>query len=622
MAVAQSVIDPLPRPSRAAGARGALALILLCAISYLPGIFSLPPVDRDESRFAQASKQMLRSDDLKGWAVPMVGETPRLNKPPLIYWLQAGSAALMGDRALRDHPATGGIGAYRLPSALCGCLAALATWRLGLSMFGRRHARAAWLAGAMLASCFIVTWDAHQARADQLLLAVTTAAMWALWACWKSTLATAAGTKPSIPVRSVLTFWLLIGLGVMSKGPITPMVALLASVGVSAVTGRWRWLLSMRPWIGVPLALVCIVPWVFLVGREVGWEAYLSIIQDEVLGRSVSPSEGHWGPPGYHVVLLPLMFWPGSMLTAAGIALAWMRVRRQVVSVVAAGPTGSPPRGIRAWLDRFHNDHPAEVFLLVWLIPGWLVFEFISTKLPHYPMPLYPALALLSARSVMLASSSTEAAGALGLHKPAPKIGLALWWVIGIAVAVAAPIGLTRFGGLRASGGTMMLTGALTGAACGALLVAGLGLRRGHYLRAQCSGLLAMCIASIVNFGIILPRLHAPWISPRLAEIIRRADPESALPIAAIGYHEDSLKFLTDGRMVRLGHPKLAEWISGHPRAIIVLPTNLVDQAEAALGHAYEELGRTSGFRYSKGDWVDVTVLRVEPSDGYDSNPG
>src|SRR4051812_21387330 len=67
-------------------------LVALCLAVYLPGFFAIPVVDRDEARFAQASRQMLESGD---YVVPRVQGTPRLNKPPLIYWLQATAARVL-----------------------------------------------------------------------------------------------------------------------------------------------------------------------------------------------------------------------------------------------------------------------------------------------------------------------------------------------------------------------------------------------------------------------------------------------------------------------------------------------------------------------------------------------
>ncbi|MGO9543748.1 MAG: ArnT family glycosyltransferase, partial [Rhodomicrobium sp.] len=65
-----------------------LALIVLCGALYLPGIASLPPTDRDEARFAQASKQMLET----GNYVDIRFQTEaRYKKPIGIYWLQSAA---------------------------------------------------------------------------------------------------------------------------------------------------------------------------------------------------------------------------------------------------------------------------------------------------------------------------------------------------------------------------------------------------------------------------------------------------------------------------------------------------------------------------------------------------
>src|SRR5690348_4119435 len=77
------------RASARSWRRGGVGLIILCLLVYIPGLWTIPPVDRDESRFAQASRQMLESGTLEGWVVPKVQDRPRLNKPPLIYWAQA-----------------------------------------------------------------------------------------------------------------------------------------------------------------------------------------------------------------------------------------------------------------------------------------------------------------------------------------------------------------------------------------------------------------------------------------------------------------------------------------------------------------------------------------------------
>lgn len=144
--------------------------MVICLTVYLPGLASIPPIDRDESRFAQASRQMFESralppaeqdDDLHsgGLTIPRVQDRDRLSKPPLIYWLQAaGAAAFTGGDPGRDA-----IWMYRVPSLVAAMLTVLATWRIGVSMF---DPRAAWLGAAMLGVSPVFVWEAHQARAD------------------------------------------------------------------------------------------------------------------------------------------------------------------------------------------------------------------------------------------------------------------------------------------------------------------------------------------------------------------------------------------------------------------------------------------------------------------------
>src|SRR3954468_11571450 len=88
-------------------ARPLAVLLLICTAAWLPGFFTLPPLDRDESRFAQATKQMLETQD---FVDIRLGDAARYEKPIGIYWLQAASTAIL-DGGSRDH-----IWTYRVPS--------------------------------------------------------------------------------------------------------------------------------------------------------------------------------------------------------------------------------------------------------------------------------------------------------------------------------------------------------------------------------------------------------------------------------------------------------------------------------------------------------------------------
>src|SRR5215831_8054655 len=104
------------------GIRPHALLYLLCLILYAPGLAAIPPLDRDEARFAQATRQMLQTGDF----VRIRFQDEARNKKPIgIYWLQAASVAAL------SSPESAAIWPYRVPSALAATIAALLTFVLG-----------------------------------------------------------------------------------------------------------------------------------------------------------------------------------------------------------------------------------------------------------------------------------------------------------------------------------------------------------------------------------------------------------------------------------------------------------------------------------------------------------
>src|SRR5579872_3233488 len=123
--------------------RAVLILIALAALSFLPGFFQIPPVDRDEARFAQATKQMVESGN---YVDIRFQDEVRYKKPVGIYWLQA--AVVKTADALGMPGAHTTIWLYRIPSLLGATGAVLLTYWCALA-FGSR--RTAYIAGLMLA---------------------------------------------------------------------------------------------------------------------------------------------------------------------------------------------------------------------------------------------------------------------------------------------------------------------------------------------------------------------------------------------------------------------------------------------------------------------------------------
>jgi len=574
--------------------------VALCLTVYLPGITRIPPVDRDESRFAQASRQMFesralppaeREDELHegGLAIPRVQGRDRLNKPPLIYWLQAASAAaLTGGEPGRDA-----IWMYRVPSFIAAMVTVLATWRLGVSMF---DPRAAWLGAALLAVCPVFVWEAHQARADHVMVACTALSMWGLWRTWReSTRSTEPGATSLLhSVIRTLFLWLPLALGILTKGPITPLVVGLAAIALSLVSRRWRWLRATRPLLGFLVVGLVVVPWLLAVASHVGLEHYWSVVYDEVFVRAGSAKEGHWGPPGYHLVLLIVLFWPGSLLTAAAFRRALRRGLR-VDDTNVARPH-SPLR--RAWraITNARPARPAECFLIAWIVPAWIVFELSLTKLPHYTMPLYPAIALLTGRGVLAAAS-----GSLVLPR-SQRLGTALWIGLSALLAVGSPIGLFALG-VRHSPWILALGVPWLASLVALAVFARRAFAPDRVLATQLAGVIAAAALWAFTFQALLPGAKRLFLTELLAERLAEIDPEGARPLAAVGYHEDSLVFRSRATVLLIDEQQQGEYWRTHPEGLLIVPKERVLRSHVVLAEV-------EGFNYSKGRWRALAIVR------------
>src|SRR5438874_11470632 len=110
------------------GVRPYALLVGFCLFLYLPGMSAIPPLDRDQARFAQATRQMLETGDFLRIRFQ---DEARNKKPAGIYWLQAASVA-----AFSTAESTA-IWPYRLPSVVAALIAALLVFAIGSGLFFR-----------------------------------------------------------------------------------------------------------------------------------------------------------------------------------------------------------------------------------------------------------------------------------------------------------------------------------------------------------------------------------------------------------------------------------------------------------------------------------------------------
>jgi 4-amino-4-deoxy-L-arabinose transferase-like glycosyltransferase len=313
------------------------------------------------------------------------------------------------------------------------------------------------------------------------------------------------------------------------------MIALLTCVVLSWQTGKWRWMLALRPMLGAAVLAAIVAPWVIAVGSRVGWGVYLQTVYEETIGRSTGTKEGHWGPPGYHLVLLCVHFWPGVLMTGLALRRAWKRRRG-----------GS------------------NLFLLAWAIPVWIVFELVTTKLPHYTMPLYPAIALLSGRAVLAAASGRL----VGVREWGTRIGFVIWGLVGAGILVAGIALLVLLSSFDNVDEEATIT-SLWYLVIGFVLVQTFrSMWNAQWLQAQLRSLIAAVLMLVLLFQTLAPAANR--MSTRIVEAIEMVDGEGTRPLAAVDYQEDSLVFLTRGRAERVSREHREAWIARNRGGLLI----------------------------------------------------
>lgn len=524
-------------------------LLLLCLALFLPGLSGLPPTDRDESRYAQATRQMLESGDYI--RIQFQGET-RAKKPAGIYWLQAISAGLTG---ARDQ-----IWAYRLPSVAGAMIAVLLTFALGQTLVGRP---AALLAAALLAVSVLLVSEAHQAKTDAAQLACVVAAQGLLSRFYFSRPEQRPGWA------TAMAFWLAQGCGILIKGPILPMISLATVLALMIADRRAAWLRGLRVLPGLLLVGLMVGPWAWAISQATKGQFIGQAVKTDLLPKLLGAQESHGAAPGTYLLLLCVTMWPASLFVIPAVAQAFAR-----------------------------RTETATRFLLAWILPNWLIFEAIPTKLPNYILPLYPALALL--------------AGAWLLRGERPrlvawqKIFTLLWGLIGSALAfafIAAPLALKMppWWSLAPVTAMVLLLNWLPVVA----------LWRG---RPQISAGLAV-VAAIISFAALFllmpPRLTPLWLSSQIADLVPRD-----APLATAGYHEPSLVFLHGTATLLTDGGGAAEFLlrgADHWAAVESSEQAAFDAKLSETGHHGEVMGHVDGFNSVRGKPAHIILWRVPP---------
>ncbi len=338
-----------------AGVRNFVLLFFGSLLFHLAGTWSLPLIDRDEPRFAEASREMLERGD---YVVPFFNDQYRFDKPPLTYWCQTLSYRVFGENEFTA----------RFPSAVAAALIAVL-----LLAWGRRleSERTGWWAAIIFTLCLQTFMHAKAAVADMWLVLFVAVAHWAGYE-----LLQIRNQKSAIRNSSWWwIFYLALAFAFLAKGPIgwTPLLTVIA---MKFVLRDQRLAERFAPLSGMILMLGIVALWATPALLRTHGDFFRVGIGHHVVERSLVTMEGHGGKSlGWYLLSLPfyfvavfVSFFPWS------IKLPWLTKR--------------------LWNQRDATDS----YLIVGSAIIFLIFTLSKTKLPHYTLPAFPLLALLLAR--------------------------------------------------------------------------------------------------------------------------------------------------------------------------------------------------------------------------------
>jgi 4-amino-4-deoxy-L-arabinose transferase-like glycosyltransferase len=364
-------------------------------------------------------------------------------------------------------------------------------------------------------------------------------------------------------------FWTALAGGILLKGPLILMFVVLTIATLAILDRTAAWLWRLRPVWGLTWMLVLVLPWFIAIFWKAGDTFFADSLGGDMLSK-LAAQESHGAPPGTYLLLFWITFWPGAALAGMAAPAVW-RARRE----------------------------PGAQYLLAWLIPSWIVFELVLTKLPHYVLPLYPAIAILTV-------------GALErrvLSRSWLRRGAAWWFAIPAITAVSVIVGaiaLTRQPVFMAW--PFLAISLIFG------LFAWWLYDDNRAERSLLNAIVAALFLGISVYGIVVPTLTPLFPSVEIARVLRNVvcvGPKAA----AAGYHEPSLVFMTGTSTLLTDGSGAADFL-GHGSCRFALVEARSERAFAqraeAIGLRYNVATRIEGYNFSQGKAISVAVFRSE----------
>ncbi len=299
--------------------------------------------DQDEAAYAGFGFQMLKTGK---YLIPEFFWSEVHRKTPLLFWEIAALFRLFG---LNEF-------ALRLPNALSVLTTIIAVFFFSKEIFDKQKA---FVIAAVLATSFLVVVLAKIAVTDAGVLMYCTLCAISLYFILQKT-----------SNWWVFLFWISFALGLLQKGPPVVIFSLVFFIALAVFHADRKALLFLKPWFGLPLAILPFLYWLNLTYQSESGADFISWFVDwYILKRINSSVFGQTGPPGTHLIFMALSFLPYFMFFPQAL---WVGMH-----------------------DLFKRKDPNAIFFGCWLVAGWLFYEISPSKLPTYVIAAHIPVAFL-----------------------------------------------------------------------------------------------------------------------------------------------------------------------------------------------------------------------------------
>jgi len=344
-------------------------------------------------------------------------------------------------------------------------------------------------------------------------------------------------------------------------------------VALAAIDRSVRWIAGLRPIPGMLWLCLLVLPWFIAIMGRAGESFLQESVGQDLLAKIFKGQETHGAPPGYYLLLFWLTFWPAAPLAAVAAPAIWR-----------------------------HRAEPPLRFLLAWVVPCWIVFELVVTKLPHYVLPLYPAIAIMVAWAIEKRALSNN-----------PHLTrFTVMWPIFAAVIPAAAVWLMLY--MRGQFGWLAWPFGAAG------LIFGFYAWRLYDVegpeRSLLRASLGMLLMTIATLGVAIPLMRPIFPSGALIDFVR--DPDCRNPvIVAAGFHEPSLVFLHGTRTRLVDGANAAEILRGGDCRYAFVESRqdrAFAQRAEIIGLRYRLRGRLeNAFNFNGGRSISFAIYRTDP---------